>query len=873
MDIKGGLQNEHTKNFDKLGLKELVLPKGFNQRLDGQLPPTLHSLSILNTDYDKELVAACLPTTLTSLTCWCMSKSVVLDLSLHRHLVSLDVYSESVVSYPPLLESLVVRDAYDANAPGIRINRDLIKKLAIVDISRVVQDDQDQDYSAVFEDDDDGDYSAVLPNLRYLKTNSVHSDRPIPSSVEVLDLRDYHYTLKQELKSHIKQLHLSTTTSTLQRLVKPLPIATVSNNIAIYNQTLPMIDGYFKLWRNVYIRSKILDSLYDLIRTDLKFNSDGSLLQHMDRFGNYNIQISNSHQLGTVKQYTPETITLGTEGVKLDFAANDVIPTSARKLRCHYFPHHVYPSWITHLSLESWSEMEWDRVPSTVTNLTLYNKKQKVDFQGKLTSSVAHVRLDCLDGVQRDSIPASVTRLTLVNEPVNSCGIQAADLPATIERIQFINLSIDDKNSHEIPVDVASRLVNGVFYVYSKSTARVPPNTTHLFWVDNRYICCKEVTIPRSVHTLVLNHRFNSAILSLPPTITQMVFNGEFKQPLSAIAFPPSLRYLCFNHLEETIKENDLPNGLSHLKVNVKGRGGFDSLPKSVHHLELSFNGDLSSAIPENVRHLKFNYTRIMTSIPPTVQSIITSQLSKISFRQYGSFKDPLPPPFDDNILVHLHPQAYIFGKLNQFNRFIQPYSLGTNIKSISFGDEFNQVILVGTIPNSVEYLDFGRRFNQKLSTSVLPTNLEVLKLGPDFDQDLNDDLFPSSLTELVLHTTPIPRLESLVRLRKLVCKYYDGVLKILPNTVDDLEFLKPDYKPKYPRPEIEFPIQLVPPSITRLVLHPYMYIQSYDLIPLSIKSITLCESIQPSKIPHTIESVQLPHSFNRPLDTILQTD
>ncbi|KAF2068410.1 hypothetical protein CYY_010266, partial [Polysphondylium violaceum] len=103
--------------------------------------------------------------------------------------------------------------------------------------------------------------------------------------------------------------------------------------------------------------------------------------------------------------------------------------------------------------------------------------------------------------------------------------------------------------------------------------------------------------------------------------------------------------------------------------------------------------------------------------------------------------------------------------------------------------------------------------------------------------------------------------------LKKLALPCYDGVLDIIPTTINHLEFNRNISKQKY----VTFPIELVPPHITTLVLNDSMRIQSYDLIPASITSITLCNSITPyTKIPCTVESVVLPSSFNQPLDTII---
>ncbi|KAF2068849.1 hypothetical protein CYY_009829 [Polysphondylium violaceum] len=113
------------------------------------------------------------------------------------------------------------------------------------------------------------------------------------------------------------------------------------------------------------------------------------------------------------------------------------------------------------------------------------------------------------------------------------------------------------------------------------------------------------------------------------------------------------------------------------------------------------------------------------------------------------------------------------------FNYFIVPHLLGINIKSIKFGE------------NSVEKLVFGDKFNHKLNKSILPTSLLTLVLGRDFDQDLIDNL-PSSLTELMLNTESKPSFTSSSQfppnLKKLALPCYDGVLDIIPTTINHLE-------------------------------------------------------------------------------------
>ncbi|KAF2068631.1 hypothetical protein CYY_010046 [Polysphondylium violaceum] len=288
---------------------------------------------------------------------------------------------------------------------------------------------------------------------------------------------------------------------------------------------------------------------------------------------------------------------------------------------------------------------------------------------------------------------------------------------------------------------------------------------------------------------------------------------------------------------------------------------------------------DDSLEIPPQVQHVKLGrgLKHVLTAVPSTIKSII-SPAPWSDNMVFGEYTEPQDTKSLLNSTTNLHLHGV---KYHSFNSFIVPQTLGNNIKSISFGHCFNQVILPGTFPNSVEFLDFGHSFNQPLHKSLLPSSLQTLVLGRGFKQDLKD-VFPSTLTQLSLHLFWVSAVQSISQfppnLIKLSIPYYDGVLGIIPTTTTlvhlELNQVISNFG-KFPGDADAdiIPIELVPPNITTLILNEYMRIQSYDLIPLTIKNIKLCDSIRPgTKIPITIESVVLPKSFNSPLGTILQT-
>ncbi|KAF2071429.1 hypothetical protein CYY_007253 [Polysphondylium violaceum] len=845
------------------GLKELVLSKRFNNYiLNNTLPSTLQSLSINNPDYNNPLNSNNLPLSLTSFKC--NSEKIKLDLSSFESIKELNTLVDAITYYPPNVEALKLKspskDGYQK-----KFNKHLVKSLEYSCKPSSLPYDARYLKKVL----------PTLPNVQYLSSEIFDFEALVPASVQELkclhpsfrctDTRPIssppfetlHLDLDYYLKNH------SQTQDNHQRDEK-----IINKRIPIQQ---PMLNTFFKIWRNIYLKPLVLEALYDLTKSPLRFDSETGTLENIDKFKQYNILVDDNTQLGPALlkfDKADEICIYNTTITNL----SSFISKSIKKLTCSFTK--GIPEWITYLNLGyirlSDHEVE---IPPSVTNLTIHTNDEK--YIGKIPPSVRFLTLKKLMHNLAHCIPPSVTHLSLANTAFNS--INETDIPSTVLRIKFKKLLYKkDKGEYDIPSFISSRLVNGVFYMYSKSKNRItiPSNTTHLFWLDDQYIDNDGdgINIPPSVHTLVLDETFNSAILPLPPTITQMIFNGDFCQSLYSISFPPTLKYLSFHGGVLDIQEQYLPNGLTHLSI---GEFTYDikSIPQSVHHLEFTKTHE-DYPIPPQVKHVKFQSRyHVLTFLPTTIKSFITPNREIF-------LKDPTDSPLEKSSQVssftfisNSTTSIHLYSDYH-FNYFILPHTLGNNIKSITFGHSFNQVLLKGAIPNSVEKLVFGGVFNHKLNKSILPTSLLTLVLGRNFDQDLNDNL-PSSLTELMLNTESKPSFTSSFQfppnLKKLALPYYDGVLDIIPTTINHLEFNRNIVKDK--QDIIIFPIELVPPHITTLVLNDDIRIQSYDLIPASITCITLCDSITPyTKIPCTVESVVLPISFNQPLDTILQT-
>ncbi|KAF2068157.1 hypothetical protein CYY_010517, partial [Polysphondylium violaceum] len=747
------------------GLKELVLPYGFNQLIyNNTLPSTLESLSILNPQYNLPLNINNIPTSLTSFKC--MSDTCKLDLSAYDSIRELKAHGDTIINYPHYLESLDIRLKYSKFEKEFNIiNKHLIKRLV------------NNSYSP---DNINKLLDTGFPNLEYLKVKLLNPNilSKVLTSIQELDIEN-EYDECDFLSPNIKDIHLDLN-SIIRSLAVPVNneiIEKERNKNYVPNQ-LPMVDNFFKIWRNVYIKPMIMESFYESTRSSLRFNVQTGTLDYMDRFPNYNILVDNEDQLipALLQFDKAQQMTIRSSSTNL----SEKIPRSIQRLRCYYDKELIIPSWITDLDIMECYDLSAVKVPPSVTRLTLSSTRWQSLCE--IPATVKYLSLNCLYGPQ--SIPPSVTYLTLLDQAINTLEIE---IPSNVQKIEFKKLSIDTLCSLDIPSWIPNRLVNGVFYIYSESNNKtaIPSNATHLFWADDyHFIDNDEVNIPPSVHTLVLGTGFKAPIISLPPTITQMVFSGEPRQPLDTIYFPPSLKYLYFKSLLSDIHENDLPNGLTHLVID-RLRSQIESLPQSCHHFEFYHFYDYCHIIPPQIKHLKFT-TGSKIKIPPTVQSVITSSHDKITSidtippsQSWNNVSIKKPSPFFSTTRIHLHaPQD------SGYSGFIMPNRLGNNIRSIAFVDEFNQGISKGTFPNSIEHLDFGNKFNQKLKRSLLPTSLLTLVLGKAFNQDLND-VFPSTLTEISLSMLSKPQIKSSSQfppnLKKLTIPYYDGVLDIVP--------------------------------------------------------------------------------------------
>ncbi|KAF2068582.1 hypothetical protein CYY_010091 [Polysphondylium violaceum] len=342
------------------GLKELVLPKSFNNHIhNSTLPSTLQSLSINNPHYNNPLNSNNLPLSLTSFKC--NSDKIKLDLSLFESIKVLKVKADAITYYPPNFEALELGSPLK-NGYQMKFNKHLIKSLVYSSCNPM-----DRTYGLSYLKE----LLDTLPNVQYL--SSEYLDFEVPASVKELKClhRFFKCTDARPISSRpFEILHLdigsylenhSQTQDNHQRGEK------IINKHVPHQQ--PMLDTFFKIWRNIYLKPLVLEALYDLTKSSLRYDSKTGTLEHIDKFKQYNIFVDYCTQLGPalLKFDKADEISIYNG---IDTNLSSFISESIKRLRCNFTK--GIPDWITHLNLVNYrlSDHKDVEIPPSVTNLT-----------------------------------------------------------------------------------------------------------------------------------------------------------------------------------------------------------------------------------------------------------------------------------------------------------------------------------------------------------------------------------------------------------------------------------------------------------------------------------------------------------------------
>ncbi|KAF2070584.1 hypothetical protein CYY_008103 [Polysphondylium violaceum] len=380
--------------------------------------------------------------------------------------------------------------------------------------------------------------------------------------------------------------------------------------------------SFILIWRNKYLKDIIIEYLYALLESSVKCSSSSPI----NRYRHYCLSVDSQYDIQFINRYDrPRALIFNHYFSVQPHKLIDIVPRSVTRLKVELERNNPIPPWVTTLFLKEWTAVKNGDIPKSVTDLTLcsmFRSDNLMLLKGKIPGSVKKLAIPSLDKEISHIIPKSVTHLTLLKQPINS--INDRYLPSWVKHITLGTLCVSDADSHSITPSLSARLGGTYFICTSATRANIPRNTTHLIWMD--YTDDQGISaanVPSGVHTLILGEKYNAPIQSLPPSITQMIFTATFELPLSSISFPPTLKHLRISLPKETvIKASSFPATplLSHLSLDQQCF--IESLPPSVHHLQLHSGYTGNKSFPSTVKHLKVISINQFMDIPSTIQSV-----------------------------------------------------------------------------------------------------------------------------------------------------------------------------------------------------------------------------------------------------------
>jgi len=158
----------------------------------------------------------------------------------------------------------------------------------------------------------------------------------------------------------------------------------------------------------------------------------------------------------------------------------------------------------------------------------------------------------------------------------------------------------------------------------------VPSSVTHLKLVAHNNATLDN--IPFSVTNLIYDSYFNNPIKTgyIPTSVTHLTFGFFFNQK-NKKCIPPSVTHLTFGyHFNQSI-ENSIPPSVTHLTFGCHFDHPInDYIPTSVTHLTFGdrFNQQIKNCIPSSVTHLTFGdqFDQPIRDIPHSVVEITLSK-------------------------------------------------------------------------------------------------------------------------------------------------------------------------------------------------------------------------------------------------------
>ena len=286
----------------------------------------------------------------------------------------------------------------------------------------------------------------------------------------------------------------------------------------------------------------------------------------------------------------------------------------------------------------------------------------------------------------------------------------------------------------------------------------------------------------------------NLLLQDLPSTITQIVLNRTFNEPISTNSLPPSLTHLSFGDSFDRPVDHLLPLTLTYLFFGCLFNQSVDDLPSSLHTLILGtkFN-KLVDHLPRNLRVLAFN--------PFLPLDLLFQHERLYEWDSPTEYTFSHPCAFCPSYGVLLRRSEHYRSIFNHPMRNLPP-----QLTHLVTGDKFESELF---LPASLTHLFV---YESGCAELILPPNLTHLFLWdcPNIPQPIS---LPSSLVSLVSHNnSAVFKMTSLPNLRNLFLLENWG-----PDETRD-SFFALSAPLTHLSLSSGYPIAVVPPTITHLV-------------------------------------------------------
>lgn len=301
--------------------------------------------------------------------------------------------------------------------------------------------------------------------------------------------------------------------------------------------------------------------------------------------------------------------------------ALDHLPSSLLYLRVGDFydkPLDHLPSSLTYLHLGCKFNHPLDHLPPKLQELTVFNHfNHPLDHLPssleKLNIKICRSNMDCPDDFCQhlDHLPPSLKELKYEME--NRYPYTLDHLP---DRLEVLHIDDHGAEFKFLPPNITEiRSGSNARMIFPSNTKIItnfflplnvlPPNLTHLSFNDEYKISMILSDLPTSLQLIEFGYFFNQPVGNLPPSLVCLIFSDKFDQPIDHL--PPSLKELSLGRLfNQSI--DSLPSTLTHLQIGGHFGSHFnhpiDNLPSKLRFLNLGYS--------------KFNYP--VNYLPDTIQ-------------------------------------------------------------------------------------------------------------------------------------------------------------------------------------------------------------------------------------------------------------